>query len=164
MQKPYILLIAASLMLAGCATPTYREVLKKTPDYNKKEFAVSKEVVFKAAAKVICLKGFMLEKEDENEGFILGKRYFKRGKKNIILALQAKVISDQENKSTLYLTAMETTENSYVADRTRFFLFLIPLPGGGGKEASTIKEGEKMVEDRHFYNSLLSLIENEIKK
>ena len=51
-----------------------------------------------------------------------------------------------------------------MADRTRFFLWLIPLPGGGGKEASKIKEEEKIIEDQEFYQRFFEEIEEEINK
>lgn len=164
MRKTSIISLIISFLICGCATPVYKEALKQPPTLNKKDFSVSGDILFKAAVRVICSRGFMLEKENKDEGFILGKKYFKRGNKNIILALQAKIISDQKDKSALYLSAVETTENLYVADRTRYLLFIIPLPGGGGREATVIKEGEKMVEDRQFYKSLFSLIEKEIKQ
>ena len=50
-----------------------------------------------------------------------------------------------------------------MADRTRFFLWLIPLPGGGGKEASKIKEEEKTIEDKEFYQRFFEEIEEGIK-
>lgn len=59
---------------------------------------------------------------------------------------------------------MGTTERSYVADRTRFFLFIVPLPGGGGNEASTVKEGEKVINDKNFCKKFFDEIEKTIKK
>ncbi len=64
-----------------------------------------------------------------------------------------------ENASTVYLNGVQTTEVSYVADKTRFLLFVIPLPGGGGKEASSIKEGEKTITDPQFYQMFFKTIE-----
>ncbi|MDD5449546.1 MAG: DUF2242 domain-containing protein [Candidatus Omnitrophica bacterium] len=163
MKKMASLFLVISFLIAGCATPVYREALKQSPAVNREIFSFSGDRVFKAASNVIYSRGFMLEKEDRDEGFILGKKYFKRGHKNIVLALQAKIVPEEADKTALYLSAVETTENLYVADRTRFFLFIIPLPGGGGKEATTIKEGEKMIEDKRFYKTLFSLIEKEVK-
>ncbi|OQX53929.1 MAG: hypothetical protein B5M48_02070 [Candidatus Omnitrophica bacterium 4484_213] len=58
------------------------------------------------------------------------------------------------------------SERLFVADRTRFFLWLIPLPGGGDKEVSKIKEEEKIIEDRKFYQRFFDRdrIEEEINK
>ena len=159
-----ILGLMGVLLLWGCAsTPVYKEVFKEDVDYNKREFNVSSDVLYQDVVKAICSKSFIIENEDKESGFILAKRYFQKGKKNIILALQAKIVAEGEECATLYLNAVETTERLYVADRTRFFLFLIPLPGGGGKEATKIKEGEKIVEDKEFYTKFFSLIEREIE-
>ena len=68
-----------------------------------------------------------------------------------------------EDETTLFLSAIETTERLYVSDRTRFFLLIIPLPGGGGKQATKIKEKERPVEDRKFYQQFLDAIEKEIR-
>ena len=162
MNKMIALFLFTSFLIVGCATPAYKEVFREESTYNQKEFSVSKDILYKAIIKAICSRNFIIEKEEEGKGFILAKRYFQRGKRNIILALQVKIIPDQENKSTVYLSALETTEKLYIADRTRFFLFIIPLPGGGGKEASQIKEGEKIIKDKQFYQDFFSVIEDEI--
>jgi hypothetical protein len=36
------------------------------------------------------------------------------------------------------------------------------LPGGGGKSASQIKEGEKIIEDKKFYQDFFKEIEREV--
>jgi hypothetical protein len=74
------------------------------------------------------------------------------------------MVPEGTNKSRLYLSAVETTERSYVSDRTRFFLFIIPLPGGGGKEASQIKEGEKVVQDKVFYRKFFDFICEQVQE
>jgi hypothetical protein len=156
--------LAIILLVSGCATPSYREALREKYICNKKEFPVSEDVLYQAVTKAMCSRAFVIEKEDRLEGFILSKRYFHKGNKNIVLALQAKIIPEGEDRSTLYMNAVETTEKLYVYDRTRFFLFIIPLPGGGGKEATTIKEGERMIEDKKFYKTLFSIVAKELKK
>ena len=159
-----ICLLITPFLIPGCATPVYKEILKEKPSYNSKEFSVSKDILYQATIKTIFAKNFIVENEDQEKGFILAKRSFQRGKRTIALLLQAKIILDAESKCTIYLNALQTTERSYIADRTRFFMFIIPLPGGGGKEATQIKEGEKVIEDKEFYQSLFSSIEEEINK
>jgi hypothetical protein len=164
MQIIAISLLIISFLIPGCATPVYKEILKEKPSYNSKEFSVSKDTLYQASIKTVFAKNFIVESEDQEKGFILAKRSFQRGKRTIALLLQVKIIPDGENKSTIYLNALQTTERSYIADRTRFFMFIIPLPGGGGKEATQIKEGEKVIEDKEFYQSLFSYIDEEINK
>lgn len=163
MKRIHIFLLIIFL-LTGCATPVYKEVFKEGPAYNAKEFSFLKDILYKATLRCMYAKNFIIEKEDEEKGFILAKRSFQRWKRTIVLLLQAKVVSDGENKSTLYLNALQTTERFYVADRTRFFLWIIPLPGGGGKEASSTKEGEKIIEDKEFYQNFFSEIEKQVEQ
>ena len=163
-NKRVILLLVMCVFVASCATtPVYKEVFKDRPTYNQKEFSVSKEVLYQAALKAICSKGFIIEEDEAEKGLILAKRSFQRGKRTIVLALQAKITDEREDKSTLYLNALQTTERFFVADRTRFFFWIIPLPGGGGKEATKVKEGEKIIEDKKFYQDFFSAIEEEIE-
>lgn len=162
-MKKILSVAAVCFLIAGCSTPPHREILSKRNIENDKEFLVSKEILHNATIKALCDKEFLIEKEDKENGFILAKRYFKRGTRNIILAMQAKIVSEGDYKSTVYLSAVETTERMYIADHTRFFLFIIPLPGGGGKEASTIKEGEHIIDDNKFYRDFFRLIKKQIE-
>ena len=163
--KSTIFLIFSFLFfISGCAAPAYRQVFKDKESSNSKVFSVPKENLYQATIKTLCVNNFIIENEDLEKGFILGKRSFQRGRKTIVILVQSKIVAEAVNESTVYLNAMETTEVSYVADRTRFFLFIIPLPGGGGKEASSIKQGEKTIRDKEFYNNFFKEIDTEIRK
>jgi len=165
MHKIVIFLLFTVFLITGCATSSmYKDIFKEEISYNSQEFSVSKDILYDTTIRTICSKNFIIEKEDKENGFILAKRSLQKGKRTTILALQAKITANQENKATLYLNALATTERFFIADRTRFFMFIIPLPGGGGKEATTIKEGEKIIEDREFYQKFFLAIEKEIKK
>ena len=161
-MRRFIFLLCFVFLFASCATfnPS-KEVFKEKASYNSKKFSVSGELLYQALIKTIYSHNFIIEKENKEEGFILAKRCFQKGKRHIVLLLQAKIIPD-ENKSTLYLNALQTTERLFVADRTRFFLWIIPLPGGGGKEASRIKEEERVIENRGFYQKFFKEIEKEV--
>jgi hypothetical protein len=163
-MRKFVCLLCLVFFLSGCVTfSPSKEVFKEKATYNSKEFSVSSDLLYQAIIKVIYSQNFSIENEDKEKGFILAKRYFQKGKRNIILVLQAKIISDKEDKSNLYLNALQITERLFVADRTRFFLWLIPLPGGGGKEASKIKEEEKIIEDQEFYQRFFEKIKEGIK-
>lgn len=164
MRKTWLFLLLTVFLSAGCATPAYKEVFRDKPAYNSRQFPVNKDILHRAALRAVCARNFIIEKEDSEKGFILAKRSFQRGRRTIVLVLQANASFDEAERTTLYLNAMETTERYYVADRTRFFLWLIPLPGGGGKEGTSIKEGERIVEDKTFYENFFVEIEKEIKK
>lgn len=150
-------------LVAGCAAPVYKEIFQDKPTYNSRQFPVGSDTLYKATLRTICAKNFIIEKESPNEGFILAKRSFRRGKRTSVLVLQAKISSIAADKTTLYLSALQTTERYYVADRTRFFLWILPLPGGGGKEGTAVKEGEEIIEDKIFYQNFFAEIEKEMK-
>ncbi len=162
MKLVMILLFTSLITISGCATPVYREVFQERASYNSKEFNVPANILNQAITRAICSKNFIIEKEDYEKGSILAKRSFQRGKRSIVLVLQAKIDSSINDKTMLYLTALQTTEINYVSDHTRFFLFLVPLPGGGGKSASQIKEGEKVIEDKKFYQDFFDAIQQEV--
>ncbi len=162
MKLATILLLTSLIAVSGCATPAYREVFQEKVSYNSREFNVPVNILYQATTRAICSKKFIIEKEDADQGSILAKRSFQKGKRSVVLVLQVKMDSSSNDKTMLYLTALQTTEMYYVSDHTRFFLFLIPLPGGGGKNASQIKEGEKVIDDKRFYQDFFNEIQREV--
>lgn len=162
MKLVTIVLFTCLLTISGCAAPAYREVFQERASYNSKEFDVPVNVLYQATTRAVCSRNFIIEKEDAEKGSLLAKRSFQKGKKTIVLVLQARMDSGINDKTMLYLTALETTEMSYVTDKTRFFLFLIPLPGGGGKNATQVKEGEKIIDDKKFYKNFFDAIQREV--
>ncbi len=162
MKLAAIVLFTCFLTISGCAAPAYREVFQDRASNNSKEFNVPVNVLYQATTRAVCSRNFIIEKEDAEKGVLLAKRSFQKGKKTIVLVLQARMDSSVNDKTMLYLTALETTERFYVSDRTRFFLFLIPLPGGGGKNASQVKEGEKIIDDKKFYQDFFKAIQREV--
>lgn len=158
-----ISVIFLTLFFLGCASAhVYREVMKEGPAFNSRIFSVSPELAYQAVERAVLDKNFMLEKQDVENNFLLAKRSFQKGRRTIALLLQAKISPVGKDESKIFLSAIETKETSYVADRTRFFLWIVPLPGGGGKEASQIKEGEEVVKDKKFYENMFAVIEKEM--
>lgn len=157
-------LLLIVLLICACATPAYKDVFKEKPAYNSRTFAVNKGILHQATLRAFCGRNFIIEEEDKEKGSILAKRSFQRGKRTIVLILQANASLDAAESSTLFLNAVETTERHYVADRTRFFLWLIPLPGGGGKQGTSVKEGERIIEDKAFYKNFFAEIDAEAEK
>lgn len=158
-----VIAFAAVIGVTGCSTPSaYREVMKDNDPSNVRDYPVGNEALYTAALKTFLAKKFVIENENQAEGSLIGKRSVQEGKTTVVLLTQARIIASGSDRSSLYLNAIETTEREFVADRTRFFLFVIPLPGGGGKQATTVKEGERAVEDKKFYNELFASVEKEI--
>ena len=164
-MKNLIYLLVIIILVSGCGTPSvYREVFKNGPSqYNSRTFSCQEDLVYAALLKALYSRQFIVENEDKETGDLLAKRSFQKGKRSITLLLQAKMIAGKD-ETTLFLSAIETTERLYVSDRTRFFLLIIPLPGGGGKEATKIKEQERPIEDRKFYQQFFDAIEGEIQE
>ncbi len=160
-------LVFAALMIvcSGCASaPGYEQILQEDNSYNQKSFDVAGNDLYLATLKTLYAKSFMIEKADETENLIIAKRSFQEKKRTIILIIQAKIVEDTHGESsTIFMSGLETTERTYVADRTRFLLFVIPLPGGGGKQVSTIKEGEKVITDQVFYTNFINAIEKTLE-
>src|ERR1700693_1553068 len=136
--------VAAIIGLTGCSTPSaYKEVMKYNDPGNLRDYSVGKEALYPAVLKTFLAKKFVIENENQTDGTLVGKRSLQAGKTTGVLLTQARILGSGSDLSALYLNAVETTEREFVADRTRFLLFVIPLPGGGGKEATTVKEGER---------------------
>ena len=161
-MRSAVFILISIFLISGCAGPAYKQIFREKPAHNFKDYSSSQDTLFKAVIKTVLARKFIIEEEDEEKGFILAKRFFQKGKNTIVVLVQAKVTSFGKNISTLYINALETTEKVYVADRTRFFLFIIPLPYGGGKEAHKVKEGEKIIEDKGFYEDFFAAVDKEI--
>ena len=164
-MKPLSFCVAVILvMCAGCATPVYRQVVDEKASFNQKVFAVSEDILYQGVVRAMLARSFIIENEQPAKGFILGKRTFQQGRKTTALLLQAKLLADAPNKTRLYLSAVETSERLYVVDRTRFFLFIIPLPGHGGQTATQVKEGEKVIQDKVFYRKFFDFISEQVEE
>ena len=162
-MKKYLFVVLMSLVISGCSAPAaYKEVFNGAPSYNQKDFAVSADKLYLAAVKAVYAHNFTIENEDATKQTITAKRVSQKGKRNTTILLHAKIMSGGEGSSTLFFNAVEITERVFIADRTRFFLWIIPLPGGGGKEATRVKEGEKIIEDKEFYKNFFSAVEKSI--
>ena len=146
MKKSIILILGICFLISGCSTAaTYKEVFKNKPNFNLKSFSAAQEVLYQATVNAICSRQFMIEEENKEKKIISAKRLFQKGRKTITVLLQAKISPGEENSSNLFLNAIQSTQGSYVADRTRFILWFIPIPGGGKKRQSRLKKKKKQL-------------------
>ena len=158
-------LIAGVLFLSGCATfSPSEEVFKEKANINSRTYDASVSACFDTLKQVILKKNFSLASEDKDTKRLQATRYFQKGKRSIVIVLNANLEPSEENKTTVYLNAVQTTEKLYSQSHARFFLGLIPLPGGGGESAERLKEGEITVEDQKFYEGFFEEIGEEIRK
>lgn len=161
-MKRILLIVLSVLFLCGCATPAHKRVFNQESGFNKRTYEVSLEVCWQAVSRVVLGQGFSLEREDSQRGFLQASRYFQQGKRTTTLIIQINLKTESEEKTTVYLTAVETAEKVYVRGESVPLLFgLISLPRG--QEAKEIKEGTKTVEDRQFYERFFKAVEKEIK-
>jgi len=153
------------LFLCSCATfSPSGEVFKEKANINSRTYDAPVNACFDILKEVILKKNFSLASEDKEAKRLQATRYFQKGRKSIVIVLNANLQSLGENKTTVYLNAVQTTEKLYAQSHTRFFLGLIPLPGGGGETAERLREGESTVEDQKFYEGFFDEIGDEIRK
>ena len=160
MKNIFILFIFVSL-ICGCSSTryTYRQIEQDKDPFNSHTFQCSLPILHKAITQVLLTKKFTIDHEDAVNGTLTGSRYFTHGYQTIVVVVQSKILSKSDNIQQLFLNGIQTTERNYVADRTRFLLFIIPLPGGGGKEVTQSKESEFVINDKDFYNDLFTNIQ-----
>ena len=164
MQKIFLVLMIAATFI-GCSSTkyVYRQIQQNKDSYNTHTFTATAVQLQKALTKMLLSKQFAIDKEDTLAGTIIASRYFSQSRNNIVVVLQARIFSQDEGHQQLFLNGIQTTQRNYVVDRTRFLLWLIPLPGGGGKEVTKTKESEASIEDKSFYADLFDAIQKDLK-
>ena len=149
------------LVLTGCSSTryTYRQVENDNDAMTSHEFHCSLTQLHNAVTAALLGKKFAIDHEDPTVGTLTASRYFTHGYQTIVVVVQSKILSKEDNVQQLWLNGIQTTERNYVSDRTRFLLFIIPFPGGGGKEVTQSKESEFMINDRKFYDDLFARVQ-----
>ena len=159
------LVMVSVLFMSGCATfSPSGEVFKEKANINSRIYDAPINACFDVLKQVVLKQNFSLASEDKEAKKLQATRYFQKGRRSIVIVLNANLQSLGENKTTLYLNAVQTTEKLYAQSHSRFFLGIIPLPGGGGETAQRLKEGEITVEDKKFYEGFFDEIGDEIRK
>ena len=152
--------------LGGCSSTryTYREIEKDKGTYNEQIFQAPALQLQKAVVGTLLSKKFVVDKDDPVVQTVSARRFFTRSHQTIVIIVQSKImtIDEKADKQKLYLNAVQTTERNYIADRTRFLLWVVPLPGGGGKVVSNAKEAEMVIEDKDFYINLFAEIQKRL--
>ena len=153
-------LVFLTVVIAGCSSSqyVYRQIQQDKDSYNVRTFAATAAQLQKALTQMLLSKQFAIDKEDNLAGTIIASRYFSESRNNIVVVLQSRMFAQDEGHQKLFLNGIQTTQRNYVVDRTRFLLWLIPLPGGGGKEVTKTKESEASIEDKSFYSDLFDAI------
>jgi hypothetical protein len=163
MMKRFFSVLALFFVVAvaGCS-PTryvYKEIASDKDTYNVRTFDVTAPDLQKAVMEMLLSKKFVIDHEDAATGLITAKRFFSKSYQTVAVVVQSKIVTKAEKSQELYLNGVQTTERNYVADRTRFFLWIVPLPGGGGKEVTKSKESEIIIDDKSFYEDLFTAVQ-----
>ena len=165
MKNTLLSFFAVGLILSGCSSVqyTYRQIQKDNDNYNSRVFSATAAQLQKALNEMLLSKKFQIDKEDEAAGTLVASRYFSQSRNNIVVLLQARIFAQDQGHQKLFLNGIQTTQRNYILDRTRFLLWVIPLPGGGGKEVSKTKESEASITDKAFYNDLFDAIQKNLR-
>ena len=164
MKRLLAMTLAVVITFTGCSSNKYiyREIEKDKDVYNERAFTTTPLQLQQAVTEMLLSKKFVIDNNDPITMTVSARRFFSRSRESIVVVVQAKIIPVDDMVQKLYLNAVQTTERNYVADRTRFLLWVVPLPGGGGKVVSNTKESEMVIEDKDFYRDLFDEIQKKI--
>ncbi len=148
----------------GCGGPSaHRRVFQGGADVrNSRVYATGTETCWTALMRAALSLNFGVDQQDPERRSLQASRYFKEGGRTTRITLKASLQPVGEGRTTLYVTAVQATERLYARSHRRFFLWVIPLPGGGGTEASRVREGEWTVDDRQFYDAFFQTVQREL--
>ncbi len=157
MKRFFFLAIILILFLSACGGPeVYKDVFNKDGGPNVKAFNASVDNCYLATKRAVLSQNFRIEKEDLQAKSLTAARYFEDGKDSTVLTINANVIAAGNDKTTIYISAVQHVEKVRV--QSERFLF-IPI----GSQATKTKQEERTVEDVEFYKKFFEAVEKEIK-
>ena len=155
---------AALLALGGCARPTaYQRVFgSEERPMNRRTMPATGAATWAAVKRAALALNFSIDDEDQAKGRVTASRLFQDGRKTTKIRLKAETEPDGSGQTVVFLSAIEETDRLFTRSHRRFFLWIIPLPGGGGVEANRVTETERSIADQDFYDSFFAAIEREL--
>ena len=164
MKQRTLAIASVLLCVAGCAGPSaYERVFKDREHFNANTYPVDLETCWAAANRVVLALNFGIDHQEKEHGAVQASRSFKEGQRTTSILLKVNLQPDGERRTRVYVHAVQATERVFTRSHTRFFLWIIPLPGGGGIEANRVKEGEWTVEDKQFYDGFFKALDQELR-
>ncbi len=152
-----LIVFLMAILTAGCATSAYKDVYKDENSPNVKTFNVLPDDCYVATKRAVLSQNFRIEREDLQARSFTAARYFEHGKDSTVVTVNSNVIAAGKDKSTVYASATQHVEKVRVkTDRT--LLGIVPA----GSEATKVKQEERTIEDKDFYNKLFAAIEKEL--
>jgi len=146
-----------AVLITGCATSGYKNVFNDENSPNVKTFHVLPDDCYIASKRAVLSQNFRIEREDLQARSFTAARYFEDGKDTIVVTINANVIAAGKDKSTVYASATQHVEKVRVKTE-RTLLGLVPA----GSEATKVKQEERTIEDKDFYNKLFAALEKEL--
>ncbi|MBN1586088.1 MAG: hypothetical protein JW937_01515 [Candidatus Omnitrophica bacterium] len=164
MKKLLIGTLAVLLCCTGCSgSSAYKRVYKGHKDaLNSRHYAQPLEICWSATKRMLLDHNFTIEEESGDMHRILAKRHFKDGKRTVTLSSEVLLEPDPKGGTTIFINAIETKEKYFVRSHSRFFLWVIPLPGGGGKSASEVQESKRTIVEKKFFKRSFEAISDQI--
>lgn len=156
--------IAACVLtiLAGCSGPSsYERVFERTAQPNVRGYPAGQAECRQALSRAVLQLGFAVEPAGSDERLRAG-RQFQDGKRTTTITVEATLQAQDEANTLIYLTATESRERLFLQSHRRFFLWIIPLPGGGGTTASRMTESVRTVTDPEFYDAWFAAVSREL--
>ena len=144
-------------LTTGCATGGYKDIFNDANSPNVKTFNVLPDDCYIASKRAILGQNFRIEREDLQARSFTAARYFQDGKNTVVVTINANVIAAGKDKSTVYASATQHVEKVRVKTE-RTLLGLVPA----GSEATKVKQEERTIEDKDFYNRLFAALEKEL--
>jgi len=143
----------------GCSSvPVYKEIQKSNGQDNVREFTTSSAELQKALVKVLLSKQFTITNEDDVAGTVTASRSFSQSSDIIVITLSCRMFLNNGNKQQLFLNGVQSNQRNYIRDHTRFFLGVVPMMGGGGKDVTKTKAYEAAIVDKSFYDDIFDAI------
>ena len=164
-MKPARLVIVVWLLAAaGCGGPSaYQQVFKNgTRPENSRAYPVDREKCWAGVHRAVLALNFGIDRQDKEQGFLEASQHFKRYRGTATVVLKV-TLEPEGEKIRAYVSAIQTAEKVFVRSHTRFFLWIIPLRGGGGAEAERVKTDEWTVQDPKFYDGFFRRLDQELE-
>jgi hypothetical protein len=156
-RSAVLLMFLMAILTTGCATSAYKNVFKDENSPNVKTFNALPDNCYLAAKRAVLSQNFRIEREDLQARSFTAARYFEDGKDSIVVTVNVNVIAAGKDKSTVYASATQHVEKVRVKS-DRALQGLLPV----GSEATKVKQEERTIEDKDFYNKLFAAIEKEL--
>ena len=164
MTRKGLVVAAVLLALGGCARPTaYQRVFgAQERSMNRRTMPATGGSTWAAVKRAALALNFSIDEEDQAKGRATASRLFQDGRKTTKIQLKAEIEPDGSGQTVVFLSAIEETDRLFTRSHRRFFLWIIPLPGGGGVEANRVTETERTIVDQDFYDSFFAAVEREL--